>query len=121
MLTGTDDHGQCTTNGLKGAVQRQFAQQQHLGEIHLLQLGGGHEHTDGNGQVKGRPFLFHVRRCQIHGDPCHRHGKAGIDNGGTDPVTAFLHGSIRQADDFQYGQTGSGIDFHLDGEAIDTA
>ena len=38
LLTGTNDHGQCAANRLQSTVQRQLAQHQRAGQIHLLQL-----------------------------------------------------------------------------------
>ena len=121
LLAGADDHGQRAPHRLQAAVQGQFAQHQRARQLPVVQLARGHQDAHRHRQVKGRAFLLHVGGRKVHRQPCHRHGKAAVDNRCAHPVTAFLHRRIRQADNLQRRQPVGRINLHLHRKAADTA
>ncbi|MNC43567.1 hypothetical protein D3C75_924360 [compost metagenome] len=66
-----------------------------------------------NGQVKGRTFLAHIRRSQIHRYPLHRETKSAVADSSPHPFRGLPDGAVGQPDYLEKGQTIGNIRFHL--------
>ena len=91
--------GRMPLHGRTRAGEREFADDDKIIELVGFDLFAGGEHPNGDGQIKARPFLFHVGGREVDGGAAHRKFEAGIGERGGDAVARFLHGGVRQADD----------------------
>jgi hypothetical protein len=100
------------------AGEGEFTDDHKVVELVGFDLFAGSQHADGDGQIKARPFLFHVGRREVDGGAAHREFETGIDERGRDAVARFLHGGVRQADDDDERVTPAGVDLHFDGVSL---
>src|SRR5690348_6381242 len=60
------------------------------------------KYAQGDGQIEGRSFLAHVRRCKVHRDRLYEWiVETAIAERRADTFTAFAHGIIGEADDVE--------------------
>ncbi len=109
-------HRQNSFAGPNRARQRQFANGDEILELVGLDLLAGCQHAERDGQIKTRPFLFHVGGREIDGRAAHREFVAGIGERGRHPVARFLHRRVRQPDDDDEGLAPAGVDLDFDRE-----
>ena len=83
------------------SVQRQFSDHQIVGEILTCKQSVAAKNADGQRQIEGRTFLFHVGRREIDGDALIRGTESVVANRRDDAAARFTNGSIRQSDDIR--------------------
>ena len=110
-------HGQHTGHWPQGPIQRQFAEEGGVGG-QLLQLAGGSQHGQQQGQVVNRAGLADVSGGQIDRDVAVRPLEAQIFDGGTDAVAAFAHGGVRQTHQRKGGQPAGYIRLDRNSKAV---
>ena len=71
-----------------------------------------------DGQIKTRPFLFHVGRREVDRRVAHRKFVPGIRQRGRNAVARFLHRRVGQADDDDKRVAITGVDLDFDGIGI---
>ena len=86
-----DHHGQYAAHRAHLAGQRQLPQKGGGVQRHA-QLTGGFEQRQQQRQIIYGAFFFHVRRCQIDGDPADGVREAAVFQRGANPVARFAHG-----------------------------
>ena len=110
-------HGQNAGHGAQRAVQSQLSQKRPLtaggGQL-ALRGHDAHKHR----QIVHRPGLAHVGGGQVDGDAAGGPLIVQVFDGAAHPLTAFLHGGIRQAHHGKFGQTAADVGFHGNGVAI---
>ena len=84
----------------------------------LLQLAGGSQHGQQQGQVVNRAGLADVSGGQIDRDVAVRPLEAQIFDGGTDAVAAFAHGGVRQTHQRKGGQPAGYIRLDRNSKAV---
>ena len=57
------------------------------------------KNADSERKIEGRALLPHIRRGEIDDDALHRKGAIRVFDGRRDPLTALLHGIVRQPHD----------------------
>jgi hypothetical protein len=104
---------------LDPAVQRQRADEQHVGNLPPPDDAGGGEHTQRDRQVERRALLAHVGRREIDGDAVRRELESGIANRAADPVAALADAGVGQADHREAGQSVGDVDFDVNRAGLD--
>ena len=103
-----------------GAGEAEFAGDEAFGHFLRLQLLGGGQNAEGDGQVVERTLLPQVTRRQIDGRAGAGGAEAAVFQRGLDAVGGFLDGGIGQADEEPARFTDfPGIDFDLDQLGMD--
>jgi hypothetical protein len=97
------------------ARQREFADNDEIIQLIRLNLFAGREHADGDGEIKTRPFFFHVGRREIDRRAAHGEFETGIGQRGGDAILRFADGGIRQADDDDFGFAPASVYLDFDG------
>ena len=90
-------HGKRAAYGPQLARERQFAGEFICVKVWRLDLPGGDQDAQRNGQVEAARLLGQVGRRQVYGDTPLRKIEATVLDCGTDPVTRFLYLGIGQA------------------------
>ena len=81
------------------AVEREFAEENVVVEDFAEERALAAENAQRHRQIERGAFLANVGGREIHGDEViERKIEAAISHRGFDPLAAFLHGDIRQAD-----------------------
>jgi len=93
------------------AVQREFANDGERSDGSLLHGAGGGENAEGDRQIERRAFLAKVGGRQVHGDPVHGEGEAGVADRGAHALAAFAHGGVRQSHCGEGRQPGGDVHF----------
>ncbi len=114
-----EGRGKGAVDPLHAAVQREFAQEEVIGERRGGQQLLGGQDRDGDGQVEGGALLFDVGGGEIDGDMMAGEGVAGVLDGGLDPVLALPDGHVGKADGRKQGKAGGEVDLDRDGMGID--
>jgi hypothetical protein len=79
--------------------QGQFANGDELIELVGFKLFARGQHPQRDGQVKTRPFFFHVSGCEVDGHAAHWKRVTGIDESGGYAVARFFDRCVWQPDD----------------------
>jgi len=80
------------------------------------------DHRQRDGQIERRPFLFQIRRREVHRFHSVIEIQSGGADGGNHPLRGFPHRRIRQADDDDHRFVrAAGVDLDLDFLGIDSA
>ncbi len=117
--TCPEGRGKGAVDPLHAAVQREFAQDEVVGEGPGGEELLGGQDRDGDRQVEGGALLFDIGGGQIDGDMMAGEGVAGVLDGGLDPVLALPDGHVGEADGRKQGKAGGEIDLYRDGMGID--
>ncbi len=110
-------------HGAQGAVQAEFADEQEVRKLFVVQRAVGSEDGDGNGQVEAGPFLLQVRRREIDGDARGRKVEARVLDGSADAVAALADSGVGQTHGVKLllGELDRGeVDFDLNEVGVDT-
>ena len=116
-LLGGKGHGQGTGNGAQCAIQPKLTQKC-LVRLWLWDVLLRRQNADEHRQVIQTAGLAHIGGSQVDGNMAGGPGAVQVFDGAAHPLTAFLHGGIRQAHHGKFGQTAADVGFHGNGVAI---
>ncbi len=105
--------------GSDGAVETELAQAADVASGIAIDLPGGSEHTDGDGEVEPGSRFAELARRQVDRDPTLRPLGAARLDGRPDPVSSFAAGDIGKADHGEAGQAATHMDLDVDGVSPD--
>lgn len=105
-LFGKTGEGEGAADGAGRAGEAEFAGDQVVVEAGGLELFGGDEDADGDGQVVERAFFAEVAGRKIDGGAGAGDFKTAVAEGGDDAVVGFLHRGVGETD-----KDACGIDF----------
>ena len=104
---------------LDRAVQRQFAEDQHVVDVAPADDAGGGENAERDREIERRAGLADVGGRQIDRDPVLGELEAGIPYGAPDAIAALANARVRQAHDSESRQAERDVDFDVDGGRFD--
>lgn len=102
------------------AIQRQLADNHRAIEATEVELLGGHQQAERDGQVVAGADLAQVCRREADGDTVGGEVQAAVADGGADALTALFDGGIGQADEGEGGQAAAAVDLDFDDVAFQT-
>jgi hypothetical protein len=82
-------------------------------------LPGRHQQAEGDGQVEAACALGQVCGCEVDDGAPRMAAVAEVGQSAFNAVDALLDRHFGESDQNGFGQTGRGIDFHLDGKGVD--
>ena len=91
-------HGQRPADRPQVAFETHLTDHGVISQPLLRQLPAGHQNAERDRQIEGRAVLADVRGCQVHSDAAQRERKAGVGQGGADPLSPLLYRTVRQTD-----------------------
>ncbi len=103
-----------------GAVQGELAQGREAGDLVLGQYPHGGQQPEGDGQVEMTALLEEVGGRQVDGDPLGRQGEADGRDGGANPLPAFRHRLVGQADHRKGRHAGADLHLHVHVQHVDS-
>ena len=112
--------GQHAPRGLDGAVERDLANDDDVGDGAALDDALGGQDAKRNGQVERRSGLSHVGRCQVDGDAMWGEFEPRVANRAAHAVAAFAHARVGEADHRESRQPERDVDFDVDRTGVDT-
>jgi len=104
-----------------GAVKGQFAEDHVIRHLVRRDHAERRHQRQGDRKVEMTALLGQVRRGEVDGDALVRQGEAGRDQGRLDPLPAFAHRLVRQADNKKPGCARSDMDLDIDRNGFDAA
>ena len=119
---GEECGGQCAFHRADRSIECKFAECHAAGErITGKQTACGNERKCDR-QIECCTFLFSIRRSEIHKGAALRMTESAGKKCGFDPVAALFDRGIRESDNGykRFLSVSGGIDFHLNGECIDS-
>jgi len=105
-------NGQCAVDGTHASIERELAKRDNRSEPEGVELTGGGENPEGDGEIEHPAFLLHVCRGEIDGEPLGGQVELTVDEGRADPLPGLLHRLVGQTHDGEGRQSPCGI--HLD-------
>src|SRR5712692_11992187 len=117
-----DGNGQCPSDDAHAAVQRQFSNEEAVGNLLFVQSPVGTQDSERHGQVEARALLANVCRSEVNGDLSGRDVVAAVFQRRAYAVTALAHGRVGQADGVEviFGSLDAGnINLNLNDAGID--
>ena len=120
LFGGGQGHGQHPGHRPQGAVQRYFAQKGGVPRG-LLDLAGGGQDGQQQGQVVDGPRLADVGGGQVGGHPAARPAEVEVAGGRPDAVGAFPHRRVGQADQGKGVQSARDVGLHRHPKALQAA
>ena len=113
-------HGEGAAHGAGAAGEAEFAGDEVVVDRSGLDLAGGDEDADRDGQVVERAFLAQGAGGEVDGGAGAGRLEAAVAEGGEDAVVGFLDGGVGQADQHEFGVADfAGIHLHVDGLGLD--
>jgi hypothetical protein len=96
------------------ARQREFADDGKIFKLVGFKLLARRQHAECDGQIKARPFFFHVGGREVDGGLAHRKFVAGIGQRRGDAVLGLLDRRVRQADERDERVAVAAVDLDFD-------
>ena len=122
LAAGFDGDGQRAAHTANAAIEREFADEQAVGNFLLVQPSVGAQDSQGHGQVESLNLPSDVGGRQVDGDVGGRNVVAAVLQRGADPVAAFAHRGVGQSDGVEVifiGLDAGDVDLDLNDAGID--
>jgi hypothetical protein len=114
-----DGHRQHATCGMDRSVERQFPEQDEIGNLTAFDDPGGRKDAERDWQVERRTRLSDIGRREIHGDSVGREFETRVADRAPHAIPALADARIRQADHRERRQPERNIHFHVNGAGLD--
>jgi hypothetical protein len=95
---GFEGDWQSAANPAEAAIQREFANEETVGDVLLGEAAIGPDDSERHGQIEAGALFLNVGRGEVNSDVGRWNVVATILEGGADPVAAFAHGGVGQTD-----------------------
>ncbi len=105
----------------QGSVEGEFSEGSASPQVVPLDLAAGGEDPEGDGKIEDRPILFEAGRGEIDDDAAlPRVTKAGVLDGGADPLAGFPDPLAWKPTDDKTAKASDQIDLDLDGATVNS-
>ncbi len=114
--------GKRATNAANASVEREFSDEQAVGNFLLGEPAIGSDDAERHGQVESRAFFLYVGGREIDGDLRGRNVVAAILQRGAHAVAALAHRGVGQADGVEVvliALDAGAVDLHLNDVGVD--